>query len=67
MEKEGCMKTPTPADSASTLATIERCVTEGGASIKTALESAYQLGVLDGGTKMILAGLQAVEKIKEAA
>ena len=50
-----------------TLAVIARCVTEGGASIQTALESAYQLGKLDGGMEMAGLGQKLVEKLKEPA
>lgn len=49
--------------SAETLEVIERCVTEGGANLKTALESAYQLGKLDGGIEMTLIGQKAVASI----
>lgn len=60
-------RSPTPADSASTLATIERCVTEGGATVKTAIEAAYQLGVIDGGLRVMQIGQRAAEKVMEAA
>lgn len=49
------------------LATIARCVTEGGASLATALESAYQLGKIDGGTEMASIGMNAVAKLLEPA
>ena len=60
-------RSPTPADSASTLATIERCVTEGGATVKTAIEAAYQLGVIDGGLRVMQIGQRAAEKVMEDA
>lgn len=53
--------------SKSTLAAIERCVTESGTSVKVALEAAYQLGCIDGGLEVAAIGLRQIERLAEPA
>ena len=50
-----------------TLESIERCVTAGGASVKTALEAAYQLGQIAGGLAVSEIHMQKLSSLMEVA
>lgn len=58
---------PATKESEQTLATLERCVIEGGVEVRQAIDAAYQLGKLHGALQVAGVAIKGFEKLKEAA